>query len=465
MLSGQYDILVDNMWLTDILAIILLLIPIFLLFMDGKWIFFFYTISIVANLPLVFNMAFNFSYEAIIGFVIVVIIIKEIIRYKVFRYQTTKENIYLTFMLLGILGLNLLISIFHLNKDEFLLRFFIYIVNIFVLVIYTYFFSTSSNLKFIKNGFIIGAIILVFSMIVEMIYGHYYLNIRNMRPAGLLLDPNVCAFTLNLALVLSFIERKKNIFVFDLLFVAARVLILFGIFLTVSRSAYIGTIFIIIALAINYSKGKNSWLAPTVVIVLIGFYVIFNNIIMNFIDNIYKIIDLGRIFPKTDYVPPPPVGDGGGGSGGIDGNIDYSNSRLLLIRAAFYVFSNNFITGVGIGNVTREISILTDLEMNAHNLYLQLIAESGIIMLLTLLFFSYYVIVYIFRIEKKYKFIILLLFGIIFIESMFNHNLLNINIIYLVFAFILGLAMLSSKDRRVYVVGKDSFKLRKSRVK
>ena len=92
MLSGQYDILVDNMWLTDILAVILLLIPLFLLFMDSKWIFFFYTISIVANLPLIFNMSFNLSYEAIIGFVIVVIILKEIIREKVLRYQTTKEN-------------------------------------------------------------------------------------------------------------------------------------------------------------------------------------------------------------------------------------------------------------------------------------------------------------------------------------------------------------------------------------
>lgn len=46
---------------------------------------------------------------------------------------------------------------------------------------------------------------------------------------------------------------------------------------------------------------------------------------------------------------------------------------------------------------------------------------------------------------------------------MFNHNLLNINIIYLVLAFILGLAMLSSKDKRVYILNKENLKLKKSK--
>lgn len=458
MLSGQFDILINNMWLTDILAVVLLLIPVFLLFMESKWIFFFYTISIVANLPLIFNMTFNFSYEAIIGFVIVVVIIKEIIKDRILRYQTTKENILLILMIFITLAINLLTSIFHFNLNAFLLRVFIYIVNIFILGIYTYFFKNSSSIKFIKNAFLIGAVIIVISMIVELIYGHYFLGIRNMRPAGLLLDPNVSAFTLNLALVLSFMDRKKYVFFFDLLFVATRVLILFGIFLTVSRSAYIGTIFILIAYTIYYSYGKNRWIVPSVVIVFIIMYMIFNKVIIDFIKNIYHIIDLDRIFPKAD-LPPVPPGSSAGGGGLIDGG-DYSSSRLTLIKAAFIVFSNNFITGVGIGNVTNEISIITNLEMNAHNLFLQLIAESGIIMLLTLLLFIYYLLVFIFKIEKKYKLIIFILFGLIAIESMFNHNLLNLNIIYLILAFIFGLTMLSTKDRRVYVIGKNSFQFR-----
>lgn len=457
MLSGQYDILVDNMWLTEIIAIIFLIIPFFLLFMDGKWIFFFYTISIVANLPLIFSYVFSFSYEAIIGFVIIIVILKDIIKEKALRYQTTKENILLLLMLLIIMGINLGTAIFNFNANEFLLRLFIYIVNIFILVVYTYFFKNSLNIKFIKNAFLIGAVILIVSMIVELVYGHYILGYRNLRPAGLLLDPNVCAFALNLAFVISFLDRKTNNFIIDFLVVFVRVLILFGIFLTVSRSAYIGTIFIIIALCVYYSSGKKRWVVPSVVIIFIISYLIFYNVINEFIENIYKIIDLDRIFLKPNDLDIPPSNNGGGQI--IEG-VDYSNSRIALIKAAFLVFSNNFITGVGVGNLTHEIGIITDLQMNAHNLILQLIAESGIIMLIGLIMLVYGLVVYVVKIEKKHKFIICLLFGLIVIESLFNHNLLNINIIYLTLAIIFGLTMISSKERKVFVYGRDSFKFK-----
>ncbi|MCK9470552.1 MAG: O-antigen ligase family protein [Bacilli bacterium] len=457
MLSGQYDILVDNMWLTEIIAIILLIIPFFLLFMDGKWIFFFYTISIVANLPLIFSYVFSFSYEAIIGFVIIIVILKDIIKEKVLRYQTTKENLLLLLMLVIIMGINLGTAIFNFNANEFLLRLFIYIVNIFILVVYTYFFKNSLNIKFIKNAFLIGAVILIVSMIVELVYGHYILGYRNLRPAGLLLDPNVCAFALNLAFVISFLDRKTNNFIIDFLAVFVRVLILFGIFLTVSRSAYIGTIFIIIALCVYYSSGKKRWVVPSVVIIFIISYLIFYNVINEFIENIYKIIDLDRIFPKPNDLDIPPSNNGGGQI--IEG-VDYSNSRIALIKAAFLVFSNNFITGVGVGNLTHEIGIITDLQMNAHNLILQLIAESGIIMLIGLIMLGYGLVVYVVKIEKKHKFIICLLFGLIVIESLFNHNLLNINIIYLTLAIIFGLTMISSKERKVFIYVRDSFKFK-----
>src|SRR5690606_6733827 len=95
MLSGQYDILVNNMWLTDIIAIILLILPLFLIFMDKKWIFTFYAISIVSNLPLIFALTFNFSYEAILSIVLIIILIKDIYRDRTLRYITTKQNLVL----------------------------------------------------------------------------------------------------------------------------------------------------------------------------------------------------------------------------------------------------------------------------------------------------------------------------------------------------------------------------------
>src|SRR5690554_5039107 len=126
MLSGQYDFLVDNMWLTEIIGILLLILPFFLLFMNKKWVFFYYTISIVANLPLIFSMTFNFSYELIIGVIVLVIIAKDILIKRGFRIITTKENLIMILLLILVMGLNLGFSLFNFNKLEFINRLSIY---------------------------------------------------------------------------------------------------------------------------------------------------------------------------------------------------------------------------------------------------------------------------------------------------------------------------------------------------
>ena len=69
------------MWLAEIIAVILLIIP-FFLFLRIKMDFRFYVVSIVANLPLIFVMVFGFSYEMIIALVIIAVIIRDLIRNK-----------------------------------------------------------------------------------------------------------------------------------------------------------------------------------------------------------------------------------------------------------------------------------------------------------------------------------------------------------------------------------------------
>ena len=86
-------------------------------------------------------------------------------------------------------------------------------------------------------------------------------------------------------------------------------------------------------------------------------------------------------------------------------------------------------------------------------------------MLIALMLLFYYLIVFIVKLNKRYKFLVLLLFGLFFIESMFNHNLLNINITYLVLAIIFGLSTISSTDRKVFLIGKEKFIIRKKSLK
>jgi O-antigen ligase len=444
------------MWLTDIIAVILFIIPFFLFFYDKKYIFEYYIISIVANLPLIFQMSFGFSYEAIVAFVILISIGKEVIVQKAFRFITTKETLQFCLFLAVILAVNLLTSLFHFNRDAYLERTIIYIVNLFILVVFSYFLISHTKQDAVKNGFLIGALILFASMIAELFYGYKTLNMHNLRPAGLLLDPNVCAFALNLCLIISFYRTRHSTLLYDAFVIATRIMILFGVFLTVSRSAYISAVVILVVLLFYYSRGKKRWLASTTVIVFIAMYFIFYGIINDFIRTIYGIIDLDRIFPTNFNTSPPgsiPV------PGGVIEEPDYSNSRLLLMKSAIDIFKNNFVVGVGIGNVTTQIGQISGIPMNAHNLILQLLAESGIFILVAILIFGYYAVMLIASTTSQSRFFLILMALVIGIESVFNHNILNINIFWAVLAFFLSVIVIHAKEQKIFIL--NQFTLRK----
>jgi len=461
MLSGQYDFLVNHMYLTEIISCILFILPFFFFFFNKKWLYFYYAISIVANLPLIFVMVFPFSYEAIIVGLLIIQNLRDWIKHKSLRYVTTKENLFFLVSLFAILFVNIITSLFNFNKAEVINRLIIYVVNVLILFLYTFYFKESRQVKFINFGILLGGVILVISMIIELIYGYYTLGVRNMRPAGLLLDPNVCGFSLNIVLVLSFLERKENNFFLDLMYITIRVILVFGIFLTVSRSTYIGTLFILSCYLLYYSQGKRKWTASTVTIVLILMYLVFINPLKNFLKQMYGMLDLKRIIPYRENLPMPIDNSNNPIITNPD-NYDYSNSRITLIIGAAKIFGFNFITGVGIGNVTTKMYEFTHLKMNAHNLYLQLLAESGILMLIVLLLFAYYFLNLLLKVDKRFKMTIYILFGLIFIESFFNHNLLNINIIYLTLSIIVSLITISSKDKIYLTISKNKIHFRKN---
>ena len=451
MLSGEYNFLVDNLWLTQIIAVILLIIPFFLIFAEKKWIFGFYVVSIVANLPLIFVMAFGFSYELIIALATITVIVKDLIRNKNLLLLSTKESRAVILSLFGVLALNLLTSTYHFSKSAFFERAFIYLVNIFILLVFSYYLVNRERLQVIRYAFVIGALILVFTMLVELIYGHYYLGVHRLRPAGLLLDPNVAAFALNLSLLLSFYKPKKTKLLTDIFFISARIIIVFGVFLTVSRSGYLSTLLILSLFLVYYSKGKKRYLAPTTVFVIILIYFLFFKFIQASLDTLYQMIDLQRIFPRSTppSVPPPTP------SPGISvPDTIFSDSRFELLKAGIKIFLNNYILGVGVGNITTEVYNLTGMPMNTHNLVLQLLGESGIFMLGMLLIFFYYLVQLIVRSEKKQRFFLALIFMVIVLESFFNHNLLNTNIIYLLLAFFLALNILFSREQTVLSLAK-----------
>ncbi len=72
--------------------------------------------------------------------------------------------------------------------------------------------------------------------------------------------------------------------------------------------------------------------------------------------------------------------------------LDHSmqNIRVLLIETAFAIFQDNWLTGVGFGNIQTEIARRTGVQFDSHNLAMNILAEQGgLISLLLLAAFVY----------------------------------------------------------------------------
>lgn len=443
MLTGEYNYLIDNMLIAQLLGFLLLTIPIVLLFLNIKWTIAYYVISIVSNLPLIFAIAFGMSYELIIVLLLGLKLLKEIIDKRMFHYILDRNSLIIIIALVILMIINIVTSLFNINVSAILNRLIIYIVNLFIIFIFTYFIIKKEDERFIINSMLIGAILLIISQLVELFYG-YSLGYRNLRPAGLLLDPNVLAFALNIVLAFSFrVQGNKNFF--SMMFIiATRVLIVFGVFLTISRSGYIGTAAILIMVSMyNIFISKRWYVLLTTIFVLIIMYFIFQNQINDFLNGIYNIIDLKRVWtkPPTQTIPTP-------GNGGGDVIVDpgYSNSRIHLLIAGLKIIKTHFWIGVGIGNVEAHMAELTNLELSTHNMILQLIVESGFIMIFSLLFFGYAIINYIYH-NKRNRMFFIFIFIIVLLETFFNHNIMNLNITYLGLSIMLGIGVITSKKK------------------
>lgn len=446
MLSGEYNILIDNMRLTDIIAFILLILPFIFLFLKEKWIYGLYVVSIVANLPLIFMMKYKFSYEIIIVVVLILKTIAGVYRAKTLKYSTTKENLNMILFLFAIIFFNILISFFNFNKTEFITRFIIYLVNVFILIAFTHYLSAEKKLFEIRNAVLTGAFLLVLSMIAEMLYGYYGLGIGRLRPAGLLLDPNVAAFALNICLIFSFYQKERSSLFAILINVFIKLFIIFGVFITVSRSGYIGTTFILVYQLIFYSKRQKFWIpALTALVFAVCFFCFYNMIIKSW-DILYNMLDLRRIFP------PGTVGTPGMQLPASGPAVPLRNERLTLLIAAVKVFFHNILFGVGIGNVAANIYVYSGVNLESHNMFLQLLVESGVIMGILLVVFVLFAFKFTLKTKGKERWFVILIFLTIIIEAMFNHNLLNLNIIWFVLAFMLSVHTLCSKNSKSFIL-------------
>lgn len=427
----------------QIINYFLLILPVLFLLFNQKYLYCLYVISIVSNLPLIFINYFSFSYELYLGILIILAIIKHLIFNREITFKFNKESLLLILFIGLILISHLGFSIINFNKREYFQTIYAYLSNLFILFIFLYFIKNSYYKNLVIKSFFIGTFILACSVVLELFYNYYRLNIIHGRYGGLIIDPNGAAFVLNIGFLLSF--YKERYFVSFNLFIRVifRIVIFMSIIFTVSRSGIIILTFITLAILAYYIASKEAYkVYITVGMISLG-VLFFRQNVISFVMELMKMVDLKRlrellIIPDSNISPPsdniPPV------------IIDPTTSgRLQLFLNSLVIIRQNLLFGVGIGNVPWYIDPIN--LQNSHNLWLQLILESGILMSISLVIFCIYLLIYIFNKGFKNKTIFVITLIAFLIESFFNHNLLKLNLTFLVLAIIISSNILSKEHR------------------
>lgn len=440
------EIMKEYKHLVDLFSSILLILPLIFLILNRKLLYSLYVISIVTNLPIIFISKFNFSYEIYLGLIVVTAIIKEWYFNREIKYLTNKPSILLVLSVALIFFINVGTSFFNFNSLEVKRISTIFVSNIFILLVFTYFIKNSHMRNIVIKSIFLGGTILAISIFLELYYNYYILNINNHRYGGLLIDQNGAALVLNLSFVLSFyIDRFYRSFKLIVRLVL-RILIVLALFATASRSGFIGFTFIVFLLLGRYVICQEFSYKPLALFLVLSLLIfIFRHQVSTFILEFTKMVDLKRIsnlFKPDNSLPPPVVVPPNNSLPPII--MDPTTSgRWQLIYNSIHVFRHNFLVGVGIGNLPNLID--PTYKMNAHNLWLQLIAESGIFMVFSLLFFGLVLSFYLIDKQFKNKTIFIFTFIVIFIDSFFNHNLYNLNIVWLFLAVVISSNVLSLK--------------------
>ena len=364
-------------------------------------------------MPLIFINYFSFSYELYLGILIILAIIKHLIFNREITFKFNKESLLLILFIGLILISHLGFSIINFNKREYFQTIYAYLSNLFILFIFLYFIKNSYYKNLVIKTFFIGTFILACSVVLELFYNYYRLNIIHGRYGGLIIDPNGAAFVLNIGFLLSF--YKERYFVSFNLFIRVifRIVIFMSIIFTVSRSGIIILTFITLAILAYYIASKEAYkVYITVGMISLG-VLFFRQNVISFVMELMKMVDLKRlrellIIPDSNISPPsdniPPV------------IIDPTTSgRLQLFLNSLVIIRQNLLFGVGIGNVPWYIDPIN--LQNSHNLWLQLILESGILMSISLVIFCIYLLIYIFNKGFKNKTIFVITLIAFLIES------------------------------------------------
>lgn len=247
-------------------------------------------------------------------------------------------------------------------------------------------------------------------------YNSWLVNVSGktlFRAIGLFPDPHLFSLFLNISLPVGwflFLKEKKSFYLIGFF------LILIVSLLTFSRAGYLSLLVVFLVGWLKFLRIKNSSSShqkSTVVknvllaLLVFGFVIIPNPINQRF----YSTLNFQ------------------------DGSV---NERLMLWKTGLEVTRDNFWGGVGIGNLSETIQPLSDqrIPIYAHNLFLDFSSELGFFGGLAILIIIISPIINYFKTPSRKTFLVMLIFTIILIQSLFETPFYSVQLLPLILAFL-----------------------------
>lgn len=285
-----------------------------------------------------------------------------------------------------------------------------------------------SNKKKLRNEMILLFKIIIsilfinvcLSILFQLLYSFYDINLSFMQYfsrgmfGGIYGNGNQLAIYSFISMMLSFYllsVEKKKIFFINILVSGA--LILFS----GCRSVMLVMLFLIlININFNFKKIKN-YKYHNAILIIIALCIIICVSILIFITT-KKINDYGKIKDIETFI------------NSLTGN------RLIMWEEAYSLFKHSPIVGVGLSNIQNAAKIylgnssllITRNYENVHNLIVNILVYTGILGAISLLLLANKFIIICFKQVKKYRYLVLLCFGLVILDMfdivlLFNHRL------------------------------------------
>lgn len=289
---------------------------------------------------------------------------------------------------------------------------FVFVVVYFLLA-YIIFNLNRYNRTFIRayiiSSTIIGILCVIGSLLkFGIIRNLFYFD--EVRSKGLMNDPNYFAMTQIITLILNFkfIENKALKIFFSLILIAS-------IFTTGSKTALIILIILsLFYLLMKLFSGDVLHLITILLLVmftLISIFIFYNfkAVNINFVDTIPSIQRMTSIFQN--------------GSQSID---DSGSDRSLVWLNAINLIKYSYGFGIGLIDYVHLGSLINGINLVAHNTYLQIIVEWGLIFAAIFVGYLIYIFVKLIKYNKdqKYLYLICILGGLLlyFMTVSFNNS-------------------------------------------